>query len=287
MEISMYRLIAFDMDGTLLDDNKRISQKTIDVLNRMAKKGVVLVPATGRPLCGVATDLNKIEGVRYVITCNGAGIYDWTTKTCLHSECMKLDSYLPMLEELDKLNVMADSFLEGEAYMTASKDVLLEQMNISEATKKYIRDSRRMVDNQIQALKARGSDVEKLTINFVLDERGDKVDLEQVEEILSRYKGINPVSGGMNNIEVTKEHVNKASGLQWIGGKLGISPEEMMAFGDSGNDVDMLNYVKLGVAMANGEDMAKEAADEIAASNEEDGVATTIEKYERLIGVDH
>ena len=83
---------------------------------------------------------------------------------------------------------------------------------------------------------------------------------------------MNAVSGGMKNIEVTKKGVSKASGLLYLGKKLGIAPEEMMVFGDSGNDLDMIKMAGIGVAMANAEPEVLKAADFVTKSNNENGV---------------
>ena len=121
-------------------------------------------------------------------------------------------------------------------------------------------------------LRERGEDVEKLTINFAYDEDGHRIDYDAVWEVLKKYPGVNAVSGGMKNIEVTKKGVSKASGLLYLGKKLGIAPEEMMVFGDSGNDLDMIKMAGIGVAMANAEPEVLKAADFVTKSNNENGV---------------
>ena len=107
----MIRLIAFDMDGTVLDDHKKILPQTKEVLERLAEQGIELVPATGRPFCGLSPEIERLQGVRYVITCNGAGIYEKETGNYLMGDNISLDSLLPLLTELEPLSVMADPFL--------------------------------------------------------------------------------------------------------------------------------------------------------------------------------
>ena len=121
-------------------------------------------------------------------------------------------------------------------------------------------------------LRERGEDVEKLTLNFAYDEDGHRIDYDAVWEVLKKYPDVNAVSGGMKNIEVTKKGVSKASGLLYLGKKLGIAPEEMMVFGDSGNDLDMIKMAGIGVAMANAEPEVLKAADFVTRSNNENGV---------------
>lgn len=275
----MIRMIAFDMDGTLLDEKKKITAKTKDVLERAADQGVVLVPATGRPFCGVAEALADLKGISYILTTNGAGIYERETGRCIYEDSMPLAQFLPMLERLEPLEVMSDAFVKGGSFMSEKNRKLVDEMNVSEEVKRYIRNSRTCVVNQTEHLREMGEDVEKLTINFVPNPDGSKRDYEKVVEILKDFPEFNAVSGGMQNIEVTRKGVSKASGLRWLAHKLGIPKEEIIAFGDSGNDVDMLQFAGIGVAMGNAENIALEAADYVTKKNTEDGIVYALQQY--------
>lgn len=279
----MIRLIAFDMDGTVLDNHKKILPQTRAVLERLAKQGIEIVPATGRPFCGLSPEIERLQGVRYVITCNGAGIYEKATGKCLMEDSISLDSFLPMLEEIEPLPVMADPFLKGEAFMNEKNRPLVEKMHIPEELKEYIRTSRTLVPNLAEYLRARGDDVEKLTINFVESDTGEMQGYDEVADIIRKYPEMNIVSGGIRNVEITKGGVSKASALLWLGEYLGISPEEMIAFGDSGNDSEMLRAAGIGVAMENAENEAKEAADFVTLSNTENGIVYALQKYGVLV----
>ena len=133
--------------------------------------------------------------------------------------------------------------------------------------------------NQTEYLREMGEDIEKLTINFVPNPDGSMRDYERVVEILKDFPEFNAVSGGMHNIEVTRKGISKGSGLCWLSHKLGIRKEEIIAFGDSGNDVDMLQFAGIGVAMGNAERIALEAADYVTKKNTEDGIAYALEQY--------
>ena len=121
--------------------------------------------------------------------------------------------------------------------------------------------------------------MEKLTINFATDEEGRRIDYDKAWKILEDFPGFHPVSGGMQNIEVTAGGVSKGSALLWLGEYLKIQPEEMIAFGDSGNDIDMLRAAGIGVAMGNAEEEAKAAADFVTLANTEDGIVYALKKY--------
>lgn len=275
----MIRLIAFDMDGTVLDEHKKIPPETKKVLERAAERGIVVVPATGRPFCGISEEIYHLQGVQYVVTCNGAGIYERDSGACLYEDSIELRQLLPLIERLEPLAVMADPFLKGKSYTSEKKLPLVEQMRISDELKEYIYTSRIVVPDLPSWLRQQGEDVEKLTINFVEQEDGTRQDYDKVCEVLKEFTDLNIVSGGMHNIEVTKKNVSKASGLRWLGGHLGISMEEMIVFGDSGNDLAMIEAAGVGVAMGNAEKEVLSAADYVTKSNEEEGIAYALHKY--------
>lgn len=112
----MIRLIAFDMDGTVLNDEKKILKETKEALEQAARAGIEIVPATGRPFCGISDEIYHLEGVQYVLTTNGAGIYERDSKTCLYEDAIPLSAYLPMLAEVEAYDVMADTFKGRCAY---------------------------------------------------------------------------------------------------------------------------------------------------------------------------
>ncbi len=277
----MIRMIAFDLDGTLLNEEKQITQRTKESLEKAAREEIILVVATGRHLDGVtqSQDVMDLVGVRYIITSNGAQIYDRDTGECIYRDCIDLDRMISLVQRLDALRVMADPFVNGKAYMNKNKLPLIEKLQASEGTKRYISSSRTPVEDLGETLKLMGEGVEKLTINFAVDEDGARIDYDKVCQVLSDYPDMNPISGGMHNIEVTKKGVSKASGLSWLGEHLGILSDQMMAFGDSGNDLAMLQMVGYGVAMANAEEEVLEAVDHVTGSNEEDGIARALEVY--------
>ena len=275
----MIKLIAFDLDGTLFDDHKRISPVTKEFLERAGQRGFEIVPATGRPYKGLCAEVEKLQGVRYVLTTNGGGIYERNTGTCIYQDCMKLEKLLPLLSRLEELDVMADAFVQGDSYMTKSKTHLIDGIDGPEEIKDYIRTSRTVVEDQVAVLRERGDDVEKLTINFATDETGRRIDYDKAWKVLEDFPEFHPVSGGMQNIEVTAKGVSKASALLWLGKYLKIKQEEMIAFGDSGNDIDMLRAAGIGVAMGNAEEEAKAAADYVTLTNTENGIVHALKKF--------
>ncbi|MCH5252283.1 MAG: HAD family phosphatase [Lachnospiraceae bacterium] len=273
------KMIAFDLDGTVFDNQKRILPKTKAALEKAAADGIEIVPATGRPLCGVSEQIWQLKGVRYILTTNGAGIYEAETGKCIYENSMKLERFLPMMARLEPLEAMGDAFVKGKCFMSRKNLKLLDRLDTTEEMKAYIRSSRTCVDNLTEFLRKNGEDIQKITINFVKQSDGTLCDYDRVQEIIRDFPEFIAVSGGMNNIEVTDKTASKGIGILKLGEILGIKKEEILAFGDSGNDVAMLQMAGFGVAMENAEPEAKAAADFVTRSNTEEGIAYALEKF--------
>ncbi len=273
------KMIAFDLDGTVFDDQKKILPKTKAALEKAAADGIEIVPATGRPLCGVSEQIWQLRGVRYLLTSNGAGIYRADTEECIYENNMKLEEFLPLLARLEPLEVMGDVFVRGKGFMSRKKRRLIDRLDTTGEMKDYIRNSRTCVDNLTEFLRQDGADIQKITINFV-GRAGEVSDnRKKVQEILRDFPEFTAVSGGMNNIEVTDKSATKGSGILKLGELLGIRREEILAFGDSGNDATMLQMAGIGVAMENAEPPVKAIADFVTRSNTEEGIAYALGKF--------
>ena len=149
------------MDGTVLNDEKKILKETKEALEQAARAGIEIVPATGRPFCGISDEIYRLDGVRYVLTTNGAGIYERDSKTCLYEDAIPLSAYLPMLAEVEAYDVMADTFLKGGALMTKRKRDLLPRMRLTKEIRDYILSSRQVVESQVDYLRERGTCVHR------------------------------------------------------------------------------------------------------------------------------
>ncbi|MCR5796980.1 MAG: Cof-type HAD-IIB family hydrolase [Eubacterium sp.] len=273
------KLVTFDLDETALDSNKCLLPSTVQTVKKLVDIGIEVVPATGRVFTGVPEEVRDLPGVRYIIANNGGGVYDNKTGEILLEDGIDPIEAVPVLLDLETLPVMADPFVKDGAYMCKKNIPLIDKMATSEPMREYIRSTRRVVDSVARHIAESKEIIQKITINFGSDENGDRICYDETWEILNNYPELNSVSGGTNNIEVTRRGVSKASALEWLGAKLGIDASEMMAFGDSGNDAEMLEYVGLGIAVANAEQIALDVADYITESNNEDGIAKAVEKY--------
>ena len=297
------RMIAFDLDGTLLTEKKILTPRTRDVLRRASAQGVELLATTGRALSGIPDSVKILDGAHYALTANGAGVYrrlpgitaQWKEilsedasdglpsfdldsdagYELLFENLMDRESTLALMDELSALQVMPDPFINGACYMIADKAYLIAKMDVTDSMKDYIRSSRTLIPDMQAFLSDKN--VQKITINFAADENGHRIDLEKALAILERYPDFVAVTGGIRNIEVSDRLATKGDAMLRLAGSIGIRPEEIVAFGDSENDITMLQAAGIGVAMENSLDITKKAADAVTLSNEDEGVAAFLE----------
>ena len=268
------RMIGVDLDGTLLNSEKQLTAYTREVLKKAIEQEVTVVVATGRPFSGVPDELKHFPGIRYALTANGARILDMQKQKVVYENLLSVESSEKVIDILRKHHAIHEFFVDGVGYMNEDglKNVYayFEDPHMAE----YLQSTRIPVNDVIEKLQTMKCEVDKLQGIF----RNQK-DKEEALEELNTLSGIVVTAAMDNNLEINKEGTNKGLGLLQLGKSLGISREEIMACGDGGNDVEMLKEVGFAVAMANGSDPVKKAADFVTVSNDEDGVAKAIERF--------
>lgn len=272
----MIRLIALDLDGTLLDDKKKLSPQNRRAVSDAVKAGFRVIGVTGRHYAGAMQVLCDLPEITDVITCNGAALYEIPGK--LVTEYPFEDSVIyPLMRRLGELDIIVDAFCDGLAYADTKSRPLFMALDIPDPVKQYILKSRVYVNHLTDYLQEHHMHVHKLTINFPGDGHGGWSERDRTMRI-ALEGGLEPVSGGVGNMELTRSDVTKGRMLCEFAARAGIKREEIMAFGDSGNDIAMLKAAGVGIAMANATPDVKQAADRVAKSNEENGVADEIGK---------
>ena len=269
------KLIAFDLDGTLLDDEKRIPPENLRALEAAAERGWVPVPATGRIVRGIPEPVKALPGVRYFIVSNGAGVYDAAEDRLLYRGDVPLELALRCYEYMDTLPVIYDCYQNESGWMTRSMyEACAPYFPTEPHMLEIVKRLRVPVDDLKETLRQRGEPLQKLQMFFKpedLDERERQ--LRRIPELFPELVATTSVS---NNIEINSVNAGKDKALLALAEHLGIRREETVAFGDGTNDLAMLRAAGLGVAMANADPKVKAAADEITGSNNDAGVARVI-----------
>lgn len=268
------KLIALDLDGTLLDDQKRLSQKNKEALEKCADLGIEIVPCTGRIWKGIPEFIQNLKGVHYAITVNGAVIEDLVNHKTLQEKKMSVETALSLIDLGKKYHIMYDAYVNGQGYGESRFMDHMEDYNTPVNLRQMILDTRKPVPRLEDHLKEMDVPVEKLNYYFDnMDERAE------VKKILENMDNVIVSSSFTNNLEINGLGATKGDGILFLAEYLGCDRMQTMGFGDGENDLSMMQLAGIGVAMQNGMEKTKAAADYITLSNEEDGVAAAIEHF--------
>lgn len=275
------RIVALDLDGTLLDSEKRLSDANRRALERVAAKGVWVVPTTGRFFGMMPEAIRALPFVRYAITINGAQVYDRETDTALVRDEIPLSMAMEIMEILDGYDVIYDCYRGNWGWMTAAFQAKAEAYATNVHYLKMVREFRRGVPELKAHLRATASegDVQKVMLFAPNgEEEGSKRLLKTItDRIRGTFAAIKVTSSAWNNLEFNIASANKGNALKRFAESLGLTLENCMAIGDGLNDLSMVKVAGMGVAMANAEDEVKAAAKMVTASNDEDGVAKALD----------
>ena len=275
------RIIALDLDGTLLDSQKRLSDRNREALRRAAGQGALVVPTTGRFFGMMPPAVRDLPFVRYAITINGAQVYDRETDTALVREEIPLKTALGIMEILDRYDVIYDCYRSNWGWMTAALQDKAADYATNEHYLKMVREFRRPVPElkaHLRETVAEG-DVQKVMLFATNRDRPAAVDcLRRLSaEVAAKYPEIKITASTWNNVELNISTAHKGNALKRFAEHLGLTLANCMAFGDGLNDLTMVEAAGLGVAMANAEPEVKRVAKVVTTSNDEDGVAAVIE----------
>ncbi len=270
------RLIASDMDGTLLDDEKNISERNLRALTRASEKGILVVPATGRMLDMLPEAVVSLPFVRYAIVSNGSLVKEIRTGETIFRAEIPCEEAVRICRQLKSYGTMFDGCIEGQAYMEKGYMDRLGEYLIG--PRRFVdpwKALRKSVDDLPAFIQEKGRDVQKLQIMF----KDMELRKRAMRELQENFPDIMVTSSVPHNLEINAGEANKGNALRELCSFLGIPMEQTLAFGDGSNDVTMLSMAGVGVAMGNACPEAKAAADYVTGVNKESGLASFLEKY--------
>lgn len=271
---SKIKLVTADMDGTLLNGNREITEYTQQIIRKVLDQGVHFVAATGRAVNAMPKELANMEKIRYGIFSNGATIYDLHEQKILYKNHFQPKRVLELIQYLRSFDLMISISQNGQSYGEREAMEHLDYYELDTNTREIVKGSRKIVENLDEYIKEHYETIEKMTLIFrTMEERA------RVWEDLRQFDDIQYSSSLPKNLEISPRGCNKGDGLKHLAAALGLKKEETMAFGDADNDTEMLREAGVAVVMENGLDSVKEIADYITVSNNEDGVAKAIEKF--------
>ena len=266
------RLIASDLDGTLLTEKKEITDYTKQVLAAAAGEGILFVPATGRAFTSIPHEVLSLPGVKYVITSNGAAVYSASEGKRIY-ECLlepaSVDAILDI--PMGQYSIALETFVNGVPY---TEEAYWEDPRAYGATDfgvEYVRRTRRKVPDIRAFIRENRDRLD--SIDFVCPQAEAKT---EIRRFLENIDNIYITSSIPHLLEISHKNGGKGQTLAYLAEKEKIRPEEIMAFGDGDNDIEMLQFAALGFAVENGSPACKKSAGRITESNEKEGVAKAI-----------
>ena len=269
------KIIALDLDGTLLDSNKNLSPHNLAALQRAAQAGIEIVPTTGRFYGGMPECIRSLPFVNYAITINGAQAQDLRTGEVIYKSEIPLDEAIEIMTYLDSLPVIYDCYMDNAGWMTVDFKKQIDGMVRDGHYRKMLHELRNDVPELKAFLLEKGSDIQK-TQFFTAD-------MSLREKLLNELEGIFPnicvSSSTEQNVEINASRANKGEALSALARHLGYTDENTMSFGDGLNDLSMIKSAGLGIAMENACDEVKASAGYITDTNDNDGVMKAIEKF--------
>lgn len=264
-----YRAIALDLDGTLTNHDKVVTQKTREALLQAEAEGVVIILASGRPTYGIepvaeCLELDKRGG--YILSYNGGNIVNAKTGEKLFAQFLP-DEVIPILYRYAKE--------KNHALLGYAGNEIITEMPDDQYVKEESRINKmniRKVENLFEALEPHPT---KLLMT------GDPADMLKAENELSEILGdrMDIFRSAPFFLELVPKGIDKAKSLLRLLAKINLTPADMIAFGDGYNDLSMLKLAGMGVAMQNAAPEVRAEADYITLSNEEDGVAAALEHF--------
>lgn len=267
--MSKYKILVLDLDGTLTNSKKEISEKNKQALLAAQEKGITIILASGRPTYGIvplAEELNLADYGGYILSFNGGTIINWKTKEVIHEAKIEGNVIPHLYSDAVQNDVTIISYV-NEHIITENKD------------DKYVAIEAHLNKMKIKQVESFTDTISHDTPKCLIV--GDENKLKDLETVMQKKYGhsMSIYRSEPFFLELMPQNIDKAQSLRKLLSHINIEKEQMIACGDGFNDLSMIEYAGLGVAMQNAQQKVKDASQYITLSNDEDGVAHVVNKF--------
>lgn len=262
-----YKLLALDLDDTLLNEDLKISPRNIAAIRNVAAQGVAVTIATGRMFSSALPYARELKVDLPLITYHGALIKNVGSGEVLRHCAVPFDRALEILDLCEEKGFHINLYLNDKLFVKEENNNTRYYQTIASIPMQAVGSlSRFLLKQNIEPT--------KLTL-INLEGR-----LEEIQQMLrEKYPELSILKSRPYFLEITHKEATKGQALAFLAQREGIKAEEIVAIGDSYNDIDMLQFAGLGAAVANAPQEVKKAADVITRASNEDGVAAFLEEY--------
>ena len=286
----MYKLVAIDLDGTMLNSYGIVTQNTKDVIEKVQEKGIEVIIASGRPIDSIKTIAKEIKSEKYFISGNGAIIYDIKKDEIIYENTLKKSKILDIVKICEENSIYYNIYTEKEILAKSLNYNVLyyykENLNKEEKNKTHIK----IVEDLYKYLEERDEKVIKVTIcdnsKLIFNSILKKVKtIEEIEVLEVSHMSRKMIRQGTEEVpieyyytEISAKNVDKWNAIEILAEKLNVKREEIVAIGDNMNDEKMIKEAGLGIAMGQSSPKITKISNYITDSNNEEGVANAL-KY--------
>lgn len=288
----MYKLVAVDLDGTLLNSYGEVTENTKRVIKNVLKKGIQVVIASGRSIDSIKNISKEIGASKYIVAGNGAVLYDTCEHKALYENYIPLEKAKKIIDFCEQNSIFYNVYTNKKIVTKSLRYNVLYyyKENLKKADKKRteiaIVDS---IQEYVQNLKD-----EKIMKIFICDETASVFnsimkkfeDVPNVETLDVSHMSRKIIKKGTLEFpieyyytEISMKNVNKWNAIEFLINKIGINKEEVMAIGDNMNDKKMIEEAGLGITMEGSTPVVTEVANYITSDNNNEGVAKALEKF--------
>ncbi len=282
-----YKMIAIDIDGTLLNSNSELTQKTIEVLREATKRGIYVVLTSGRISTNVKNFCEKIGANQYLISENGASIINLQTGEIEYSNYLSKETVNKVLDICESNSIYYMVYTQKELIVKNIKHMSLffykQNYNPNARIKQVVAGRDYINECNEKFTKLMICDEDRSIYKSIIKKLNDnpEIDVMPVPHISTKKLTIDGEEKEItySYADISAKGANKWTAIEYLANKLGIKNDEIIAIGDNINDIYMIQGAGLGVAMGNSSPWVKNRANIVAPSNDKDGVAQVVEKY--------
>ncbi len=271
--MGQYRLVAFDMDGTLLDSHKYISKAMQLAVGQAVEQGAVIILNTGRCMAELTEYLELLPKVRYINSISGGLVYDRMEKCDIYSSALEIDTVRKILRLVETEDVMIH-FLDKKSVVQRDKVPVMEKYHMEVYQDMYERVTDQWEDIVGQYLAAPFS-VPKLNLYHTSPEARERTR----QKIQAEQLDVELVDAEMTSLEISAKGTDKGKGLEKLCEFLNIPLSQTIVVGDADNDIEAMKKAGLAVAMKNANERVKALADVIVSDNDHDGCREVLQNY--------
>ena len=288
----MYKLVAIDLDGTLLNSYGEISQRNKNAIKKSMERGIQVIIASGRPITSAKSYANESGANNYMVCGNGSILYDVKNDKIIYDRFIERQKALQIIKICEDNSIFFSIYTEN---LAISKSMNYNISFYNNENKKVPDDKKtniKIVDNiykyveensDIQILKITVCDESKIIFDGIIRKLREvkNVDVLDVEHMAKKYIkcGTEERKVEYYYTEITSKGVDKWGAIKKLADNLKIDPSEIIAIGDNMNDKAMIENAGLGIIMQNSAPYMKQFADVVVCDNNNDGVAEALEKY--------